>query len=401
MANILSQDEVDALLKSFQEEEESGPEAVDESDRSPSLVTAGAPGTVWNYDFRRPNRISKDQLRQLQSLHEAYAFATSGVLSGYLRTLVEVQVVSLEQLTYAEWVHGLPEIACLYPFSMEPLQGSGVMELTTETVLSVIDRLLGGRGDNVSSLRELTQLEATLASQLVDDSLRVLGDAWAEVIRFTPQRQGYEKHPSMLRLLPDTETILLATFKLKTQYAQGTFSLCYPFVAVEPGIANLTSAYYAVGFRPQGSPEGTAWLVAGLEEGRVPVSVRLGEGGVTIGEFIHLRPGDVIRLGTRIAEPLRIFVGGRPKLSGHPGLVGRQLAVRLGGRLAPLTSGAGAEPGNEAVEQQRQGREHPSEGGARDERGTPPQGRSDGAAGSAEPSGGAHALSGRDVAGGR
>lgn len=250
--------------------------------------------------------------------------------------------------------------------------------------------MLGGRGETPSSLRELTQLEVALASRIVDDSLRVLGESWSEVIEFTPRRQGYEKHPSMMRLLPDTETILLVTFKLKTQHAQGTFSLCYPFVAIEPGIANLASAYYAGGFRPQGNPEGTRWLVAGLEAGSVPVTVQLGEGNVSIGEFIRLKAGDVVCLGTRIEDPLKVLVGGRPKMSGYPGLSGRQVAVRLGARLASVPGGMSGEPVDAVAMPEPDGCPNPSEGGARDERGTPPQGGSDGGAGSADAGSGRH-----------
>ncbi|MFH1144391.1 MAG: flagellar motor switch protein FliM [Candidatus Eisenbacteria bacterium] len=331
MANILSQDEVDALLRSFQEDETGGTGAGAETDSASAEEPARA-GAMQLYDFRRPSRISRDQLRLLHSLHETFALAFSGVLSGNLRTMAEIQVLSLEQLNYAEWIHGLPKSACLFPFSMAPLEGAGVAEISNELVLGIVDRLLGGRGEQTSLLRDPTALETTLIARVIDDGLRVLADAWSEVTRFTPQRRGFEKRPSMLRLLSETEIVLLATLKLKLQHVSGTCSFCYPLVTIEPAIAKLASAFAQGALRQKGATEGRPWMVLGVQEGRIPLSVRLGRGSLSVSEFIRMKPGDVIPLDRGIHEPLPVVIGGKEKLSGRPGMSGKRLAVQICGR---------------------------------------------------------------------
>ena len=340
MANILSQDEVDALLRSFQEEEEESPPADDEGSSGEDVGEKARGGAMQLYDFRRPSRISRDQLRLLHGIHEAYALVFSGVLSGHLRTLVEIQVLSLEQLSYAEWIHGLPKSACLFPFTVEPLEGTAVAEISNELVLTIVDRLLGGRGEDLVQLRDPTQLETSLIGRIIDDGLRVLADAWSEVTRFTPTRHGFEKRPSMLRLLSETEIVLLATLKVKMANVSGTCSFCYPLLTIEPAIAKLASAFAQGTLRQKGAGEGRPWMVAGLQEGRIPMSVQLGEGTVTIGEFIRMKPGDVIPLDRKVSDVLSVFVGGKMKLTGRPGLSGTRLAVRLCSRVETRQGGA-------------------------------------------------------------
>ena len=327
MANILSQAEVDALLRNYAEDEES-PAGVEE------LPGVQAEGRAHDeapqlYDFRRPCRVSRDQLRLLHGLHETFALAFSGVLGGYVRSLAEVQVVSLEQLSYAEWIHVLPKSTCLFPFSLEPLEGTAVAHIDNELVLGVVDRLLGGGGTESKVQRDPTQLETSLVARMIDDALRVLADAWAEISRFTPKRKGFEKWPNMLRLLSETEIVLLATARIKLNGASGRMSFCYPLTTIEPVIAKLASAFAQGILRPKGASEGRPWILEGLREGRVPLAVHLGRGAMTIGEFVRLKPGDVIVLDRRVDDPLAVLVGGKTKLCARPGLLGKRLAVQV------------------------------------------------------------------------
>jgi flagellar motor switch protein FliM len=330
VANILSQEEVDALLSSFADEEEpsaAAEPAVEKADERMSERKISA------YDFRRPNRISKDQLRFLEGLHETFVVRFTGVLSGYLRTMVDMAILSVEQLTYGEWVQSLPETTCVFPFSMVPLQGSGAIEFNPALALSIVDRLLGGPGQAVDRARDLTHLEQTILARVVQQKLSVLASVWAEVVSFQPKLEGYDKQPNLLKLLPDPETVVLITFELKTQTINGTVTVCYPFVALEPALTKAgVGAFHGHAIQPRKIPEGPAWIASGLEQGRVDVRARLGTGIVTIHEFIHLRPGDMIRLEKRIEHPIEIDVAGETKYLARPGLSGRKLAVQIVGR---------------------------------------------------------------------
>ncbi len=350
MANILSQEEVDALLQSFSEEEEGGGEKQAEAS-APTEKKKEQP-SVTVYDFRRPNRISKDQLSFLETLHETFLFRFTGVLSGYFRTLVEMSILSVEQLTYGEWIQSLPETTCLFPFTMEPMAGSGVMEVNPSLVLSMVDRLLGGQGAAVDHPRDLTHLEVTLMRRIVSQGLEVLGQVWSEVTPFTPKVESFEKHPGMLRLLPDTETVVLITFEVKTQTINGAMTICYPFVSLESAMTNVAGAYSPRAIKRRRIPEGKAWVTDGIESGEVEVSAKLGTGTVTIGEFIRLKPGDVIRLDAKLDDPVVVEVLGEPKFLGRPGLSGKKLAVQLIGYAREEEQSDAGGTGTEASDEQ-------------------------------------------------
>jgi flagellar motor switch protein FliM len=331
VANILSQDEVDALLSSFADEGDGADEA---EAPAPAPEETKAESKISVYDFRRPNRISKDQLRFLEVLHEAFVARFTGVFSGYLRTMVEMEILSVEQLTYGEWVQSLPESTCVFPFSMEPLQGSGAVETNPALGLSLVDRLLGGPGAAVDESRDLTPLETGILARIVEQKLKGLADIWSDMVAFTPKIEGFEKQPNMLKLLPDPETVILITFEVKTQTLNGTISVCYPFVALEPALTRASAgAFGAHAIRPVKIPDGPAWITKGLERGRVDVTANLGTGTVTVGEFIRLQPGDVIRLETRVDHPVKVIVGDRPMFHARAGQAGRNLAVQVVSRM--------------------------------------------------------------------
>ncbi len=338
MANILSQDEVDALLSSFTEEEEPTAAAEPTAERTEERR---ADRKVSVYDFRRPNRISKDQLRFLEILHETFVVRFGGVLSGYLRTMVDLVILSVEQLSYGEWVQSLPETTCIFPFSMEPLQGSGAIELNPALALSVVDRLLGGQGQAVDRARDLTHLEQTILARVMQQKLNALAAVWSEVVQFTPELQGYDKQPNLLKLLPDPETVVLITFELKTQTINGTITVCYPFVALEPALTKAgAGSFHNNTIKPRKIPEGPQWITAGIEQGMVEICSQLGVGVVSVGEFIQLNAGDVIRLGTRVDHPIILEVGGEPKYLTRPGVSGRKLAVQIVGLTDQAKSAA-------------------------------------------------------------
>ncbi len=360
MANILSQDEVDALLNSFGDDEEEAPAAKVEAAPKEEVQ---ADRSISVYDFRRPNRISKDQLRFLESLHESFITRFSGMLSSYFRTMVELQVVSVEQLTYGEWVQSLPESTCVFPFSMEPLQGSGAYELNPGLGLSIVDRLLGGQGAAMDRVRDMTPLEVTIIHRLVEQSLTELANVWSDLIVFDPKIEGFEKQPSMLKLLPDPETVVLVTLELSTQTINGSLSLCYPFVALETAVAKMSSGAYAShSIRRREIPEAPIWIAKGMEEGLLPVSATLGDGTVSIREFIKLQTGDVIRLDTKMDQPVRVDIAGEEKFFGRPGRVGRKLAVQVLG-LTNVEEEPAEEPAEQTAKESGDTKKEENQGG--------------------------------------
>ncbi|MFH1760110.1 MAG: flagellar motor switch protein FliM, partial [bacterium] len=209
MSDILSQEEVDALLSAVSTgkvetgipaagEKSSGEAAAGESERAISL-----------YDFRRPDRVSKDQMRTLQNLHEGYSRLLSTTLTSYLRSLVEIELVSVDQLTYSEFVMSISNPSCIYIFQMEPLEGRAIFEINPSLVFFMIDRLFGGQGKPSEQNRELTGIEENVMAKITERALQDLKEAWEHIGLFNPHVENYETNPQFVQIAPPGETVIL------------------------------------------------------------------------------------------------------------------------------------------------------------------------------------------------
>ncbi len=319
MANILSQAEVDSLLGGL------GPDEVEDEIEVDPSQSAGS--KVASYDFRRPNRVSKEQLRFIQTIHEGFSRSYASALSGYLRSMVDIEVTSVDQLTYGEYVLSLPSTTSLYIFGMAPLEGLGVFEVNPTLILAMIDRLFGGPGGHADLARDLTSIETAVMTKLIQRALFGLSEAWEHIVPIKPALDRLEKNPQMMQLLPNSETVILISLELKMQRSSGFLSLCYPFMTMEPIIPSIGRQALARSRRPV--PEGPSWITQRIAPSEVPVSAELGSTELTVAEFLELRRGDVIRLDRRVNELVDVRVGGVEKAKAHAGIQGRNRVVRL------------------------------------------------------------------------
>lgn len=328
MANILSQEEVDALLGGLQPEDSSA------GSSAPDLSLAVSPGQassskVTVYDFRRPNRVSKDQLRFIQTIHDGFARDYAGSLSGYLRQMVDLEIISVDQLTYGEYVLSLPGTTSLFIFGLPPLEGQGVIEVHPALILTMIDRLFGGAGLAADYTRDLTNIEVAVMTKLVQRALLSLAISWEHIVALEPALQGLEKNPQMMQLLPNSETVILISIELRMGKQNGILSLCYPFLTLEPILPSIATRSAFLGRKKKTVEEGPRWITARVSDSALPVVVELGTTELTVGEFIKLRVGDVMKLGRRVDEPVDLLVGGLHKATVRAGLRGRQRVVKI------------------------------------------------------------------------
>ena len=231
MGDFLSQDEVNALLSAVTHGEVEPQERSDESD---------AKADVMLYDFKRPNRVSRDQLRSLQTLHENFAREFAATASAYLRSVVEIDVISVEQLTYLEYVMSLSSPTNLYVFSMAPLEGSGVFEVNPSLVLAMIERLFGGPGVVSMTKRNLTGIEQRVMGKVVDRAFRDLTGTWRRLLAMEFKLREMQSNPQYVQLVPPSETIIVVSLEMRMQHGSGLMSICYPYVFLEPAIPKLT-----------------------------------------------------------------------------------------------------------------------------------------------------------------
>lgn len=327
MSEILSQSEIDALLS-----------ALSSGDLTPEKPVATQVAaieedpirrTVKIYDFKRQNKFSKDHIRTLSMIHEAFARLLSTSMSGQLRMLVQVEVVSVEQLTFDEYSRSLPSPTILNVFTMEPLVGTSLFEVNIDITSAIIDRLLGGPGRVTRIRRDLTDIERTLISSITGRLLSTLSEAWQNVLTFSPKLETMEMNPRFVQIVPPSDPVVLITFEAKFGENTGPLSLCIPYIVLEPVMSKISAQAMFATQRQSQSSEYRANLTGRVNGTYVPFQVVLGETTVSVSDVISLGVGDVLPLGTPVDNELSIMVGERLKFTGRPGMVRNKMAVQI------------------------------------------------------------------------
>jgi flagellar motor switch protein FliM len=324
MTEILSQDEIDALLTAISTGE------VDTSEYS----QAKEQKKVKIYDFRRPDKFSKDHIRTLQMMHETFARLTTTALSAQLRALVHVHVASVDQLTYEEFIRSIPNPTTLAVINMDPLKGSAVLEIDPSITFTIIDKLFGGMGEPVKMSRELTDIELSVMEGIIVRILGNLREAWSNVIDLRPRLGNIETNPQFAQIVPPNDMVVLITLETKVGEVEGMTNLCIPYISIEPVISKLSAQYMYSSIRKGATDENLSIIQSRLESVTLPVVAEIGEAKISFREVLSLLPGDVIKLpDTKIGSDMVLKVGGRKKFKCRPGLVSSRIAVKIGDRI--------------------------------------------------------------------
>ncbi len=323
MPSILSQREIDALLSALPVEDagSSG------SSMSPDAVRVGRP--VKTYDFRHPSKFSRDQIRTLEFLHETFARRLQTALSAYLRTVVQITMLNVEQGVYDEYVRQVPSPAVLYPVTMDPLPGRAALELHTNIVFIMVDRLLGGLGKGLGKGRELTDVEQTLLETVVWEVLSAIKEAWVNIIALQPRLGEIAFTPQFMQIALATETVLTISFEVRILDGTGTMRICIPENVLEPVMGQVSAQALYSGTRRALSYEQNQDLRKNLDRVMVPIVGKLGEADISVDEVIGLKVGDVIELGRRTRDEIEVLVAGITKFQARPGILGRHNALRI------------------------------------------------------------------------
>lgn len=343
MGDVLDQSEIDALLASVSDDGDGGGDSR-ESDggAGPTVATPAetGPAFVRNdvsvYDFKRPERVSKDHIRALGSIHDGFARNFGATLSGFLRTIIEVRVVGVEQLTYSEFVHSLPNPTCFVIMKAPPLEGQMCLEVSPLIVYPIIDRLLGGSNANMFiPQRPLTAIEWRLMRRLVERALEHLSEVWRNMVDAHFEIVETESNPQLVHIVAPTEVVVFITFEIKMSQCAGTMSLCIPFNTIESVLSRLTTQSW-FGYRPKGASNiEQKRIYRNLNKSKVEIAAFLGQTQLTLNELRHLRPGDIIQLDKEKDQEMIVQIEGRNKYAGMPGQLRGRRAIRLV-RPAPI-----------------------------------------------------------------
>lgn len=303
MNRILSQEEIDALISA------STGQASDDEVR-PSGTNDG----IAPYNFRRPDRVSKEQLRSLHFLHDRFAKNLGTSMSAFLRAMTNVTMLSVEQFTYGEFLMSLPDPTAFYSVAMPPLDGVGALEVNPSIAFAMVDRMLGGTGDSPAPNRALTEIEQNVMDSVVKLLLEHLTETWRAITDVRFRIQGRETRPQMLQVTGLNEGVILLAFDIAISEARGMLSLAIPAAAIETMEEKVAEGWNRT--RRQASPAEMARLQVNL--GRVPLSVKTQlETRMTAREVLALRPGDIVAMPQPATAPVEIHVGGVQRYTGR------------------------------------------------------------------------------------
>ena len=349
MANILTQDEINALLAAkaaapaaepaapqvlTQQETEALPSAG--AGHQAASQTEGAPEPIAGYDFKHPARVNKDQLRVLERLHDHFARRLSSTFSGLMRSVVDIDTAFVDQTTYAEYIMSLSNPSCSYSFTLEPTGQQAVVDIAMPVAFSLVDRAFGGKGAAAGvEARQLTLTESGVITGAVHRALDDLQAIWQPLLPVRITDATLHTSPEFIRIAPASEIVILLAFEVNAPHAAGLISLCYPFFTLEAILPRL-----GLKAAPPSPAHDRLPLRAAnrrrLAQAEVPLRVELGRRQISLAAARALQVGDVVVSGSHRHDPAVVFVGDEPKLLGRPCVdEAGHVNVRVAGTIPP------------------------------------------------------------------
>lgn len=321
MNEVLSQDEIDQLLTAISTGEVDAEEMKSSSDQRKIKI----------YDFKRPDKFSKDQIRTISMIHETFARLTTTSFSAQFRAMVNVHVASVDQLTYEEFIRSIPNPTTLAVIDMEPLKGTAVLEIDPAITFAIIEKLFGGKADgNQKIQRELTDIEQAVVEGVIVRILGNLRESWSNVIDLRPRLSRIEVNPQFAQIVPPSDMVVLVTLETKVGEVEGMMNFCIPYITIEPVISKLSGQYWYSSVRKGTTTENLAVIKERLNTVMVDLKVEIGNIDISIQDVLNLRMGDCVKLTqVGINDNFVIKIGNQPKFECRPGKIGNKIAVQI------------------------------------------------------------------------
>jgi flagellar motor switch protein FliM len=289
---------------------------------------------ITTYDFKRPERVGKEQMRALQTLHEGFGRNFGAALSAMLRSIVEVKLTSVDQLTYSEFVFSLENPTCFNLLKADPLEGNLILDINPSILYPIIDRLLGGgREAGALARRPLTEIELRLVARITGLFLKEMHHAWENVLDLKLAVVQVESNPQLVQIVPPNEVVVLISFELTLGELRGMMNLCIPYNSLERIGGKLSANTWSAYGRKQATPESIKQISRTVSTSLVELRVRLAQTRIHTGELIGLRVGDIITTAKDIRSPLVVSVEGVPKFRARPGALKGRKAIRIEGPI--------------------------------------------------------------------
>ncbi len=288
------------------------------------------------YDFRRPERVGKEQMRALQSLHEGFTRKFGASLSALLRTIAEAKLISVDQLTYSEFVYSLEIPTCFNLLRPSPLEGNWILDISPSILYPIIDRMLGGNPDSESQLkRPLSEIELRLTNRVSSAFLRDLASSWENAVSLDIQVERVESNPQLVQIVPPNEVVILVSIELVIGKSRGTVNLCIPFNTIERIGSRLTSNTWFGYSASKGNSKSASQIESLIDRSDVEVVVSLVQSNIRAVELINLQVGDIITTEKDSRSPLEVTISGVEKFHARPGAFKGKKAVEIVAAIEP------------------------------------------------------------------
>lgn len=318
MGEVLSQDEIDNLLKALSTGELDADEMKNTDERQ-----------VKDYDFARPAKFSKEHLRTLEIIFEHFGRLLATNLPAYLRKSVSVDVVNSEVVIYSEFSNALSNPVLLGVVGMDPLMGNVIMEMASNLGFAIVDRLLGGVGNSLEKERDFSEIELSILERVFTICVNLLHEPWENVVEITPRLNRIETNSQFAQIISPSETIAIVTINLKIGDVEGLMNICLPYTTLEPVMDKLNTKYWFSTMKEKDSNSYEAAIENIIDNALIPMKAVLGTSKINVQDFVKLQLGDVIRLDRKVDDELEVYVGNIKKFKALPGYSDNKYAVRV------------------------------------------------------------------------
>lgn len=318
MGEVLSQSEIDNLLAALS----TGELDVDD-------MSGKDEKQVKNYDFSRPTKFSKEHLRTLEIIFEHYGRLVSTNLPVYLRRNVQVSVANSETLTFSEFSNALSNPVILGIVNFAPLNGTIIMDLSTNLAYAMLDRMLGGTGMPLEKNRDFSEIEMSIIQKILVMLTQLLREPWKNVVNISPLLSRVETNPQFAQIIAPNDMIAIVTLSVKVGDVEGFLNFCLPFFTLEEVMDRLNTKYWYASMQENHDENYEDYIESLIRKVDIPIRAVLGKSSISVGDFTNLQVGDCIRLNTRVDTDMDIYVGNIRKFTALPGANKENYAVRI------------------------------------------------------------------------
>ena len=318
MSDVLSQSEIDSLLKALN----SGEVDVEEMKKS-------SENQVKDYDFARPSKFSKEHLRTLEMIFEHYGRLLSTNLPVYLRKNISVEVMNSEAVTYMEFSNALSNPVILGIVDFAPLKGNLIIEMATKLGYAMVDRMLGGIGEPLEKIRDFSEIELIIIERIMTVCVDLLREPWKNVLDVSPRLDRIETNSQFAQIISPTEMIAIITINMKIGDVEGLINICLPYITLEPVMDKLNTKFWYSNLQEKNDTIYGETIEHLISKAQIPIRVVLGNSSVSVNDFAMLQEGDIILLDSKVNQELKVFVGNIQKFDALPGTSGNKYAVRV------------------------------------------------------------------------